>query len=104
MHRHARRLVDDQHHPVAVEQPRHHLFRGHVCLLRRNGYHERAMNDSGQGNWWRRLSGGLKRTSAALGGAISDLLTKRKLDAATIGEIEDVLIRADLGLDAAHNI
>jgi len=62
------------------------------------------MNDSGQGNWWRRLSGGLKRTSAALGGALSDLLTKRKLDAATIGEIEDVLIRADLGLDAAHNI
>jgi fused signal recognition particle receptor len=62
------------------------------------------MNDSSEGSWWRRLSGGLQRTSAALGGAISDLLTKRKLDAATIGEIEDVLIRADLGLDAAHNI
>jgi len=62
------------------------------------------MNDSGEGNWWRRLSGGLKRTSTALGGAISDLLTKRKLDAATIAEIEDVLIRADLGLDTAHNI
>jgi fused signal recognition particle receptor len=62
------------------------------------------MNDSGERNWWQRLSGGLKRTSSALGGAISDLLTKRKLDAATIGEIEDVLIRADLGLDAAHNI
>ena len=62
------------------------------------------MNDSGQGNWWRRLSGGLKRTSAALGSAISDLLTKRKLDAETIGEIEDVLIRADLGLDASHRI
>jgi fused signal recognition particle receptor len=62
------------------------------------------MNDSSEGSWWRRLNGGLKRTSAALGGAISDLLAKRKLDAATIGEIEDVLIRADLGLDAAHNI
>jgi fused signal recognition particle receptor len=62
------------------------------------------MNDSGQGNWWRRLSGGLKRTSAAVGGAISDLVTKRKLDAATIAEIEDVLIRADLGLDTAHAI
>jgi fused signal recognition particle receptor len=62
------------------------------------------MNDSVEGSWWRRLNGGLKRTSAALGGAISDLLTKRKLDAATIGEIEDVLIRADLGLDAAHTI
>jgi fused signal recognition particle receptor len=62
------------------------------------------MNDSSEGNWWRRLSGGLQRTSAALGGAISDLLTKRKLDAATISEMEDVLIRADLGPDAAHNI
>jgi fused signal recognition particle receptor len=62
------------------------------------------MNDSGERGWWRRLSGGLKRTSAALGGAISDLLTKRKLDAATIGEIEDVLIRADLGLESAHRI
>ncbi len=62
------------------------------------------MNDSSEGSWWRRLNGGLKRTSAALGGAISDLLTKRKLDAVTIGEIEDVLIRADLGLDAAHRI
>jgi fused signal recognition particle receptor len=62
------------------------------------------MNDSSEGSWWRRMSGGLQRTSAALGGAISDLLTKRKLDAATIGEIEDLLIRADLGLDAAHRI
>ena len=54
--------------------------------------------------WWQRLTGGLKRTSSALGGAISDLVTKRKLDAATIAEIEDVLIRADLGLDTAGRI
>jgi fused signal recognition particle receptor len=57
-----------------------------------------------KGNWWRRLTGGLKRTSSALGGAISDLVTKRKLDAATIAGIEDVLIRADLGLDTAGRI
>src|ERR1700684_1522744 len=104
MHRHARRLVDYEHQPVAVEKARHHLFGGHVCLPGRNGYHEQAMNDSSEGSWWRRLNGGLKRTSAALCGAITDLLTKRKLDAATIGELEDWLIRADLGLDAAHNI
>ena len=30
MHGHAGRLVDHQHQPVAIEQPRHHLFRGHV--------------------------------------------------------------------------
>ena len=65
------------------------------------------MNDSAtetKGRWWQRLSGGLKRTSSALGGAISDLVTKRKLDAATIADIEDVLIRADLGLDTADRI
>jgi fused signal recognition particle receptor len=62
------------------------------------------MDDSAtetKGKWWQRLTGGLKRTSSALGGTISDLVSKRKLDAATIAEIEDVLIRADLGLDTA---
>ena len=56
------------------------------------------MNDSTQKtSWWKRLSGGLKRTSASLGGAISDLVTKRKLDADTLEELESELIRADLG-------
>jgi fused signal recognition particle receptor len=55
-------------------------------------------------NWWQRLSGGLKRTSAAITGAISDLATKRKLDAAMLGEIEEVLIRADLGVDLSAKI
>jgi fused signal recognition particle receptor len=62
------------------------------------------MNDSAPKNWWQRLTGGLRRSSSALGGAISDLLVKRKLDAETIAEIEDVLIRADLGLETAGRI
>jgi fused signal recognition particle receptor len=65
------------------------------------------MSDSAteaKGNWWQRLAGGLRRSSSALGGAISDLVSKRKLDAATIAEIEDVLIRADLGPAAAGRI
>jgi fused signal recognition particle receptor len=62
------------------------------------------MNDSPTGNWWRRLTGGLRRSSSALGGAITDLVTKRKLDAEIIAEIEDVLIRADLGLETAAHI
>jgi fused signal recognition particle receptor len=57
-----------------------------------------------KGGFWRRLSGGLKRTSSALSGAISDLVTKRKLDAETISDIKDVLVRADLGLDTADRI
>jgi len=62
------------------------------------------MNDHAKGNWWQRLTGGLKRTSSALSGAITDLVSKRKLDAATIAEIKDVLIRADLGLQTADRI
>jgi fused signal recognition particle receptor len=62
------------------------------------------MNDTPKPSWWQRLSGGLKRTSASIGGAISDLVSKRKLDAATIEELEELLIRADLGVDTAARI
>ncbi len=55
-------------------------------------------------SWWQRLSGGLKRTSASIGGAIADLVTKRKLDAGMIEELEEALIRADLGIDVAGRI
>ncbi len=62
------------------------------------------MNDSTQQSWWKRLSSGLKRTSASLGGAIADLVTKRKLDATAIEELESELIRADLGPDFAARV
>jgi fused signal recognition particle receptor len=66
------------------------------------------MNDSAtqtqKATWWQRLTGGLRRSSAALGGAISDLVVKRKLDAETIADIEAVLIRADLGPETAGRI
>ena len=63
------------------------------------------MNDSTQGgSWWKRLSGGLKRTSSSLGSAIFDLVSKRKLDAETVEELESELIRADLGPEFAARI
>jgi fused signal recognition particle receptor len=55
-------------------------------------------------SWWRRLSGGLKRTSSSLGSAVADLVTKRKLDRAMLDDIEDVLLRADLGTAVAARI
>jgi fused signal recognition particle receptor len=55
-------------------------------------------------SWWQRLTGGLKRTSATLGTAITDLVSKRRLDQAMLDEIEEVLIRADLGVDTAARI
>ncbi|MDB5637960.1 MAG: signal recognition particle-docking protein FtsY, partial [Bradyrhizobium sp.] len=54
------------------------------------------MNDTSEQprlSWWRRLSGGLKRTSNSLGNAVADLVTKRKLDRAMLEDIEDVLLR-----------
>jgi fused signal recognition particle receptor len=64
------------------------------------------MNDNtdAKQNWWQRLSGGLRRTSASIGGAVADLVAKRKLDQAMLDDIEEVLIRADLGVDSAANI
>ena len=62
------------------------------------------MNDTPKQGWFARLTGGLKRTSASIGSAISDLISKRKLDAATIEELEELLIRADLGVDTAARI
>ena len=64
------------------------------------------MNDQAEEkqSWWQRLSGGLKRTSASIGGAVADLVVKRKLDQEMLDEIEEVLIRADLGLDTAVKI
>src|ERR1700757_4810999 len=66
------------------------------------------MNDTTQDapklSWWRRLSDGLKRTSSSLGTAVADLVTKRKLDRAMLEDIEDVLLRADLGTDVAARI
>jgi fused signal recognition particle receptor len=62
------------------------------------------MSDSTRQSWWQRLTGGLKRSSSALGTAISDLVSKRKLDAAALEDLENELIRADLGIETAARI
>jgi fused signal recognition particle receptor len=63
-----------------------------------------TMDTAEKPSWWQRLSGGLKRTSASIGTAIGDVVVKRRLDQAMIDEIEEVLIRADLGLESAARI
>jgi fused signal recognition particle receptor len=60
--------------------------------------------DTSKLSWWRRLSSGLKRTSSSLGTAVADLVTKRKLDRAMLDDIEEVLLRADLGTEVAVRI
>ena len=57
-----------------------------------------------QQGWFARLASGLKRSSDNLTTSITSVFTKRKLDAATLDELEDVLIQADLGVDTAMAI
>lgn len=54
--------------------------------------------------WFTRLASGLKRSSDQLTGSITSVFTKRKLDNATLDELEDVLIQADLGIETAMAI
>jgi fused signal recognition particle receptor len=55
-------------------------------------------------SWRQRLVGGLTRSSQAISQGIADVLTKRKLDTLTLEELEDVLVRADLGVGAALRV
>jgi fused signal recognition particle receptor len=54
--------------------------------------------------WMARLRDGLSQSSRSLSSGIADIFTKRKLDAATLQELEDVLIGADLGVDMAERV
>jgi fused signal recognition particle receptor len=51
-----------------------------------------------RGGWFNRLKEGLAKSSRSLTGSITAIFTKRKLDSATLEELEDVLIQADLGV------
>ena len=46
----------------------------------------------------------MRRTSANISEGVTGLFTKRKLDAATLDDLEDVLIQADLGVETASRI
>ena len=55
-------------------------------------------------SWLQRLRHGLSKTSTQLTEGITGVFTKRKLDAATLDEFEELLIRADLGMDTASRM
>lgn len=52
-------------------------------------------------SWIERLGAGLKRSSDNLTSSIGAVFTKKKLDEATLADLEDTLIAADLGIDTA---
>ncbi|MET0431265.1 MAG: signal recognition particle-docking protein FtsY [Hyphomicrobium sp.] len=55
-------------------------------------------------SWFNRLKSGLGKTSSKLTGGITDLFSKRKLDAETLDDLEDLLIQSDLGLETTSRI
>ena len=61
------------------------------------------MNDKPSG-WLGRLRAGLGKSSSRLAGGIGSILSERKLDATTLGDLEDLLITADLGVETAARL
>ncbi len=57
-----------------------------------------------RGGWFSRLSEGLSKSSRSITGSITSIFTKKKLDKATLQDLEDVLLQADLGLPMAERI
>ncbi len=58
----------------------------------------------GRPSWWNRLRQGLSRSSSSISQGIVDVFAKRKLDATTLEDLEDILVRADLGVAMAARI
>lgn len=62
------------------------------------------MTDTTETGWFARLKAGLAKTSSQLTRGITELFTKEKFDAATLDELEDLLIQADLGVATAARV
>jgi fused signal recognition particle receptor len=54
--------------------------------------------------WFQRLRAGLSRSSAALRNNITAIVTRKKLDQATLDELEEALITSDLGVETASDL
>ena len=57
-----------------------------------------------QTGWFERLSSGLTKSSRQLSISLTELFTHRRLDQSMLDELEEVLIRADLGVDLSGRI
>ena len=63
-----------------------------------------SADEPAKGGWFSRLKQGLGKTSAKLSDGITGIFTRKKLEAATLEELEDLLIEADLGVGTAESI
>jgi len=65
---------------------------------------EPQATESAPKSWFQRLKAGLAKTSSRLSEGITSIVSKRKLDDATLEELEELLIGADLGLETSSRI
>ena len=65
---------------------------------------QKAPEPAPRRSWFQRMKDGLARSSRELTGNIAGVFTKRKLDEDTLQDLEDVLIRADLGMETALRV
>jgi fused signal recognition particle receptor len=65
------------------------------------------MNDeqsSARSGFFARLKSGLSKSANALSENLTGVFTKRKLDAETVADLEDALMRSDLGADLSRRV
>lgn len=55
-------------------------------------------------SFFQRIKSGLKKSSDKLSTGITDIFTKRKLDSATLDELEELLLLSDMGISATTAI
>jgi fused signal recognition particle receptor len=63
-----------------------------------------AVEEPTREGWFTRLRAGLNRSSSRLKDNIAAILTKRRLDAEALEQLEEALITADLGVEAAAEL
>ena len=93
--------------PVAQTEPAARSATGKVTVAKKveqKAEAEKAPEPAPKRSWFQRMREGLSRSSRELTGNIAGVFTKRKLDDETLQDLEDVLIRADLGVETALRV
>ncbi|WP_027145567.1 signal recognition particle-docking protein FtsY [Mesorhizobium sp. WSM3626] len=93
--------------PQSVPQPEAKPAPGKVTVAKKveqKAEPRKAPEPAPRRSWFQRMRDGLARSSRELTGNIAGVFTKRKLDEETLQDLEDVLIRADLGVETALRV
>ncbi|MCV3211745.1 signal recognition particle-docking protein FtsY [Mesorhizobium sp. YC-39] len=93
--------------PQPAPQPKPALAPGKVTVTKKveqKAEPQKAPEPAPRRSWFQRMKDGLARSSRELTGNIAGVFTKKKLDEDTLQDLEDVLIRADLGMETALRV